>query len=668
MAHHDSDHYKVKYYHQHVNDYGQVIRLEILQYVSVPSPLPLPQKKMMGLQSLRLDVQGGNEPIDTAIVKTTLAFSLVDAWDIPDTTTDKWGNWQEFYTPNATEYLVRVKVDGVILWSGYITPDAWEESLDYHGTISVTARDNIGHLQDFVFDYAGNADGLASVYDIIEAAFDKIALPMDTIWSNLGDHHTLQQGTLELTDSLVNVEAFQDKTWYDVLESLLGDLGLCARFVGGNAVVIDYLRNLPLLGHPEFGRVPQHGLKFLGGTLMLSPAYKSITDTIRYDIRDGVEFAENNLDFAGLPTTPAYSMVCGGVTKNWYAYIYPTRQESNPKHWRAEDSVSKWIDPPADAMVNINDEEIPLSQYYDSIGFDANCVLLACNLTSPSGRYLTHFFGQIYDGSTLSVTISCLPNLLGYNSQGGVGDPAGYYQTKATLKSIPYRLIYRKGDDVYYYDASMQDWYASVRDNVLEFDGGAEATIETALGSLPVGGTLAIEMRIPTGESPTDAFPWDGYYAAIKSITLGLGADTPKLESNVVRTINNETYNIENTKNVSIGVIAKSVIWASPKQYLNVLYKTNGTHYSMCGYDWQWDDAEEAFPLPALIHLQRLAYHSQTTKILNGDCVLTSAEQPIFNAHYLYKGGIYMLTGGTLDLIRGRLSDAVFVDLTNYFG
>ena len=94
------------------------------------------------LQGLRLIMQGDQADIDTPIVKTSLEMVFVDAPDLEDER--KCGYWEEFYTSSATEYRVRLMKDGAVEWTGYVTPDSFSESLQYRGSVTIIARDNLG--------------------------------------------------------------------------------------------------------------------------------------------------------------------------------------------------------------------------------------------------------------------------------------------------------------------------------------------------------------------------------------------------------------------------------------------------------------------------------------------------------------------------------------------
>ena len=66
----------------------------------------------------------------------------------------------KFYTSSATEYRVRLMKDGAVEWTGYVTPDSFSESLQYRGSVTIIARDNLGALQDFEYDATSTTSGM----------------------------------------------------------------------------------------------------------------------------------------------------------------------------------------------------------------------------------------------------------------------------------------------------------------------------------------------------------------------------------------------------------------------------------------------------------------------------------------------------------------------------
>ena len=246
--------YGLKYYAEFRNTRKQDFRLEIAERIDDPDIRPS-ARRIGYLSGCALEVQGNLSGVISPIIKTQLKVTLVDAADIPSTGAVKYGDWEEFFTPDATLYKVRIaRIIGgqnQVFWTGYITPDSWEEALDYRGQITITARDNIGHLQDFQFDAPGNSHGLIKIMDLIDAAMAKIEFPMTyALPSGAGVVFPLADG-VEVHNALVNVSLFEGTDWYKALEQTLEAIGYVLRFVDDNQFYLGPLRNFPTILNPD---------------------------------------------------------------------------------------------------------------------------------------------------------------------------------------------------------------------------------------------------------------------------------------------------------------------------------------------------------------------------------------------------------------------------------
>ena len=221
--------YRTKYYAEFRNSRGQDFRLAISQRDYTGSSY-----KIGALSGCVLEVQGNMGSVISPIVKTQLRFTVIDAPDMPAVSGTKFGNWQEFFTPDATLYKVTLRYWSsnawVSLWTGYITPDSWQESLEYRGPITITARDNIGHLKDFPFSAEGDAtpdsNGLVQIRYIISQAMKVIDFPMTFAMESWGSgQYSADVPCTDdddyLTEASVNVAMFDGMDWYEVLERTL---------------------------------------------------------------------------------------------------------------------------------------------------------------------------------------------------------------------------------------------------------------------------------------------------------------------------------------------------------------------------------------------------------------------------------------------------------------
>ena len=293
----------LRYYKELTHADGKVVRLELLQKDYAGASMEIGPV----CQALRLDIQGDTE-IDAPIVKTSLSMTFVDAPDHADAKTKKCGNWEEFYTSDATKWKVVMKyrksggASFVTMWGGYITPDSYTETLVYRGSVTIIARDNIGHMQDFPFDAEGNADGLISLKQLISGAWAKIESPMSLVLRDSGDAMWMYTDGVAAYDTMMNVSAFKDKNWLEALEDALYSYGVVMRYVGDNNVSIMPLRSLPLMGEASFDDVPTAEPVFMtGAERELTPAVRRIEET--QDVETGEHYYNvTDVEYSGATT------------------------------------------------------------------------------------------------------------------------------------------------------------------------------------------------------------------------------------------------------------------------------------------------------------------------------------------------------------------------------
>ena len=246
------------------------------------------------LQSMRLIVQGDQADIDTPIIKTSLELVFVDAPDLDDDR--KCGYWEEFYTSSAVEYKVLLYKNNTLEWSGFVTPDSFSEVLQYRGSVTIIARDNLGALQDIDcnLNSIANADGRARAYQIVDYALKKSGIiAMDyilSLWSNLNrripecDKLGKYEASSTLWYQMFDITALDQGNIYDALEKVLYSLGAVLRYVGGNKFVISTLRDMPLGQYDFWPEVPTLPIQFVSyGHRELSPAIKSIAEEISFN-------------------------------------------------------------------------------------------------------------------------------------------------------------------------------------------------------------------------------------------------------------------------------------------------------------------------------------------------------------------------------------------------
>lgn len=635
--------YSLKYYAEVKSQIGDYARLEIYSKSAVDASVyPL---KIGDFRSLKLQV-GTNGAIDDPITKSTLTFSMVDSFHKGIANGVKHGNWQEFYTPDSTEYLVMLKTgtDGssyTLRWCGYITPDSWEEGLDAYSDVTITARDNIGHLSDFDFDYTSD-DGLITVYDLISFAMAKIAMPMTVrlMTDTEGSSRSVKGGDVDLMSASMNVSAFEGGTWYSALEKVLSSLGLVMRYMDDGAIVVTYIANLPLMGETTYP--VSKDVIFLNGNRSLDPAYKEIVTETDYGAQEEIEDDSRvGLVFGDTISTFQYRLHyidnSSGVDTG----------EVGTSRYTPLIAGGKW------SVESVFDDRSGIALSDDVMEKEGESatdyLLVPTNADEDNGVYISQ-----------ELTLADIPNTgieiaIPFVESVTVNANLKLAYAGLVLSAVRYRIRGIVGSIIYYWNGEV---WGNLDESITE-DLGNAATADLAI-SLPAMPSVSPDCTIVvTLEhieckciNDVDYFPRAPYARMDK---LRLSVKSSMLESNKVTTINNESYNIRADRSAEIGPLSRTVAFITPQSYVNALwYKSDAGEVSQFPYDVHFDDeVDNTFPLPVLIHKQMLMFHHVAMEVLTGECLTTKPMR--FDNRYAYKGVDYLVQSGTLNLLTGRM-------------
>lgn len=260
-----------------------------------------------------LQIVGGQADIISPIIKTSFSWSLADAWDQgteqADGTTcvnvqgEKCGRWEEFHTKDATKFRVDVLNGSAVIWRGYVTPDSWAEEMQFHGSVTITARDMLGALQDVEFDLTGRV----TVLDVVQGALEACSCPMELYY--VPAHFLVNENGQSILAHDFAASTFSGRNWYQALEDTMDSLGLVLRYNGAGQIVLTSLRYLAadtLQGHHEVAYANRSGLR------SMDPALKFITETF------DVDFEESQ---AGDPETTQFSPTGENLTQKVVAKL-----------------------------------------------------------------------------------------------------------------------------------------------------------------------------------------------------------------------------------------------------------------------------------------------------------------------------------------------------------
>ena len=677
--------YTLKYYKDIPQADGSVIRLDIYrekQTTDVPVvPIDgdivinpeLASTKEIGavIRGLHLNIQGETGEVDTPIVKTSLTMVFADAPDI--TNGKKNGGWEEFYVASSTEWKVILKEKSPLadvystIWGGYITPDSFSEDLSYHGNVTLIARDNLGHLQDFPFD-AGDADGMVSLFTIVASALAKIESPMDYDFFGDGGNggndvtHWLKCKDKPLYDARMNVSFFEGMNYYEALEKALYALGCVMRYVGRNRFYICPLRDMPKHGYFSYDYFATKAPVLINGaTRELVPACKMIEEVDKYELEDTIpQIQVGKDDFTGTQTT--YRCKIDGVTIDGTSF---GRQEQNAPVWAIKNTGSSegWNNVRSSSLcfdisrygtgyfttLRKGDAEMRRYMYLAANNVDTRAVQFRKSIMCAADCSVTIKFGApicINSASLLEV------------------------QSVFGLKAVTYSIRINVGDATFHY-AGEGRWVTTEKkmtktydpqagENVFEETIGMSEDVISAIGAEDYLGTMDFFIHKIEYMQLGYAANLTGLYACIQELSIGIPKTTSLMESNTIKTIYNEGNNVILKRDPELAPTHDAVF--TPSVIKNGIF----IDYITAKYparDWVTSEGFTA-ELPVHIHKQLLCYHAKPNNLISGTIVNSGTMG--LSCNWLWRGKEHILMSGSLNLINGHMEGAVLREFKRY--
>lgn len=627
--------YRQRYYKEITHEDGKVIRLEFwTPDDSIADAVELGNV----IQSLNLEIQNGGD-IDQPIVKTQLNFTLIDAPDHEEAKTKKCGSWEEFYSPNATAWMVKVNAKNYgesgfkTIWGGYITPDSFRESLTYRSGVSFIARDNIGHMQDFPFDAEGNADGMITLGEIIELAWEKIASPMKlTIDTN--NAQWMQVYGQNALNTYMNVSAFKDKNWYEVLESVLFAYGLVMRYVGNNKVMVYPLRNLPNYGFENLSEVVP--IFETGAERELSPAVRRIEESMDYPSADYVVKLPTTKDLTG-------SYIEREDSNGNKYQLWPLTNFQDGQGWiNKTPSNTLIVNPNAygfSADLNITDEQ---KQYvYDHLFLRCafNGGVEYSRYVVPSPVELTLTLGKmIFQSATQS--------FIAYEDDEA--DQWLFPQIKYAISVVQNGITnWLQSDGTFGTSAATLTY---------QFEEGYNRSVNIKADLSKFTGQVLFVLHIKQITGLGGAA--ENWLIALEGLSIKAGGSA--LTANHVNTNYREENNVILSRNPQIAPAMANTLLPSMVEN-GIFYKSGDFYYPANKWSWNGNAAQQ---MAVYNHLQLLCFYAKPNNILTGN--ILNSDVTNFARIYRWNGTEHIITSGTLNLLNGFIENASLREFMRY--
>lgn len=143
-----------------------------------------------------------------------------------------------FYTADNRKHKVNLKKNGVVIWSGYVLPEQYQEPyVAPPYDVVVTASDGLGTLKDIDFDLTGKSSFLA----IIKHCVDKLGLGFGfEVASDLWEVNMDRTNT-GLNQGEVETFVYEGMSCYEVLEEVLSGIDACVTQVNAKWFIGRYV-------------------------------------------------------------------------------------------------------------------------------------------------------------------------------------------------------------------------------------------------------------------------------------------------------------------------------------------------------------------------------------------------------------------------------------------
>lgn len=141
----------------------------------------------------------------------------------------------ELYTSNQYKYIVKVYRNDMLVWSGHIDSEVYEEPYNYSERYPVTIV-----ASDFGVMKRNKIlkQGAISIFEIIKSAIENSRIEFKSLY--IADTITSDNVTNRCLENLfVNVSNFEDKNIYEIVEGVLKAFSLQLLYVDGNVYISD---------------------------------------------------------------------------------------------------------------------------------------------------------------------------------------------------------------------------------------------------------------------------------------------------------------------------------------------------------------------------------------------------------------------------------------------
>ena len=605
--------------------------------------------------------------ITDPIGKSVCSFEIYDTNQV---------EYDDLFTPDATAYkvVVSTKLDGgnyTTRWSGYVTPDFFAENLSYRTPISISARDNIGYLNDVDFDLEATT---ITVRGLIQAAFKRIAedYPMSLVFAT---QKQTAEGVLAI-DATISTALLREKSWYEAIETILHDLGLQMRWVDNNTIMVFDISQLgEKFGLQRFNFIDKSGYR------EILPAWRELSQKQDYGLRENFfeGWVKNNaLTFVKsqsvkLPIPIGQAGTGSSATMKYYA----------PNNWGVAGNTYTINTEDFAYLGAYGQASTPFGKRIYFTGVDKADTTIAQNYMSwRQNVYKSNDRMQITFkafNSLLGTSYNSPDTLLAYNpAERFLGINLGLTTGDYIQLGLKVNLFLHVGTKTYIMRETWEEISGAetsslyfILDKMGDISEGdnmpKEQEISIGIGNIPASGQLELRIYGFTLEDKKNlqedaklaTYDWLRMVSYIDDVTYSY-ADSNKNTGVVSGVEIASLHNIKASEDYSFGQI--TLFSGGINAYAGGLYKANGDE--LVGF--RRDANSTTYPLLELVGREIIHFNKRNYTKLSGTAKNLAQEPLMFNKLLVYKGKNYLPYACSLDVISNAMNITTMQEVEPY--
>ena len=579
-----------------------------------------------GLVRDSITIQKNGSAVSDAVVTSVLTFALYDTGQL---------DYSQFFTPNSTLFKVVYKMGGSPRWTGYLTPDSYTENLASHDVITLTARDNLGRLNDYNFSLAKGQ--MMSARQIILAGLGVAGVSMDTVF--LTTKVATSPETILAVDGLVNTTLLIGMTWHEAVTLLLEGLGLTMAWNDANRIEVRDITQAPSASQSAFF-ISKSGYR------MIRPAWKNLTAEQDYGLRDNFyegQFSKSDFgdNWAITPPQTSKWVDNGGLlVLNPYSNGFATPEDTFAIELSGHNGIDAGLNANLTYSVIVPQLERPIK------------ISLKCNNTAWAGQSV---------GVAVADT-----RLAAYDGQGG-SLWWDYYHIR-----FRFNIFLTIGDTKYVLRETWQEYDPStIEEPYLYFimpntkDGlDLDNEVSLYIAQMPGAGRLDFVVYPPVIQRTEDGdtVPQTAIYQFAKMTDLRFFVDEGVAGRANLITVNT-AHNIQSQSRVGLGQVPTAR--GNTLLYLGGLFDSDTYNTPLASFKRSSAD-EDTYDLLELVARERISFNNDNYNQLSG--TMKAASAFYFNRGIVFDGVTYRIVSASLAVLSNTLSvtamqnEATFAD------